>query len=88
MNYIEIFYNANALVISVGNSYTKNQMMLTFLENFQQGDKYDSQIASHQAELRIEERFIDQKSLSVSDFQIDYLDLENSVRNIDRKICY
>ena len=85
-NYIKIFHNAKALEISVGNSYTEDQMMQTFSENFHQGGKYFSQIASHQAEFRREERFIDLKSLSISDLQIDYLDLENSVRNNEREI--
>ena len=59
--------------------------MPTFLDNFQQGGKYSAQIASHQAEFRTEERIIYQKSLSISGLQIDYLDLENSVRNNERE---
>ena len=34
--------------------------------------------------MRREETFIDQKTLSVSDLQIDYLNLDNLVRNIER----
>ena len=37
INYIKIFQNAKA--ISVGNSYSKDQLMQTFLENFQQYGK-------------------------------------------------
>ena len=62
INYIKRSYIANTLVISVGNSYTQDQLMRTFLEIFQQGEKYDSCIASHQTELRREERFIDQNN--------------------------
>ena len=51
--------------------------MNTFLDNFQQGGKYYAQISMHQAELGIEEKFIDQISLSTSDLQIAYVNLEN-----------
>ena len=61
INYIKIFQNAHALSVSVGNSYSEDQLMHTFLDNFCQGGKYSTQIASHQAELRREERFTDQK---------------------------
>ena len=59
MNYIKIFQNAHALSISVRNSYSEDQLMHTFLDNFHQGRKYSSQIASHQAELRREEKCTD-----------------------------
>ena len=52
INYINRFQHANALSISVGNSYSEDQRMHTFLDNFHQGGKYSAQIASHQAELR------------------------------------
>ena len=52
MNYIKIFQNAQTLSLSVGNTYSEDQLMHTFLDNFHQGEKYSSQIASHQAELR------------------------------------
>ena len=61
INYIKRFQNAHDLSVSVGNSYSEDQLMHTFLDNFQQGGKYSAQIASHQAELRIEEKFTDQK---------------------------
>ena len=56
MNYIKIFQNAHALSVSVGDSYSEDQIMHTFLDNFQQGGKYAAQIASHQAEFRREEK--------------------------------
>ena len=52
--------------------------MHTFLDNFHQDGKYSSQIASHQAELRREEKFTDQKSLNISSLQTDYLNLDSS----------
>ena len=75
MNYIKRFQNAEALSISVGNLYSEDQMMHTFLDNFHQGGKYSVQKTSHQADLRKEEKFTDQKSLSVSSLQTDYLNL-------------
>ena len=54
MNYIKIFQNAHASSISVGNSYSEDQLMHAFMDNFHQGGKYYAQIASHQKELMIE----------------------------------
>ena len=54
INYIQIFHNSQALSVSVGNSYSEDQIMHTFLDNFQQSGKYSGQLASHQAELRRE----------------------------------
>ena len=34
INYIKIFQNAHALSVSVGNSYSEDQLMRTFLDNF------------------------------------------------------
>ena len=65
MNYIKIFQNAHDLSISVGNSHSEDQLMHKFLDNFHQGGKYSAQIASHQAELRREEKFTDKKSLNI-----------------------
>ena len=62
--------------------------MHTFLDNFQQGVDYSAQIVSHQSELRREEKFIDQNLLSISDLKIDYLNLDNSVRNNEREMFY
>ena len=66
INYIKRFQNAQALSFSVGNSYYEDQIMRTFLDHFQQSGKYSSQLASHQAELRREEKYPDQKCLNIS----------------------
>ena len=39
INYIKRFQNAHALSVSVGNSYSEDQLMHTFLDNFHQGGK-------------------------------------------------
>ena len=78
INYMKRFQNAHALSVSVGNSYSEDQLMHTFLDNFHQGGKYSAQIASHQAELRREEKCTDQKSLKISSLQPDYLNLDSS----------
>ena len=52
--------------------------MHTFLDNFHQGGKYSAQIACHQAGLRREETFTDQKLLKISSLQTDYLNLDSS----------
>ena len=78
MSYIKIFQNAHALSISVGNYYSEDQLMHTFLDNFHQGGTYSAQIASHQAELRREEKLTDKKSLNISSLQTDYLNLDGS----------
>ena len=54
INYIKRFQNAQAFSVSLGNSYSEDQIMHTFLDNFQQSGKYSAQLASHQAELRRE----------------------------------
>ena len=84
INYIKIFQNTKALEIPVGNNYSEEQLMHILSDNLQQGGNYSSWIASHQSELMTEERFVDQKSLSISDLKNDYLNLENSVRNKKR----
>ena len=73
INCIRRFQNAHALSVSVGNSYSEDQLMHTFLNNFHQGGKYSAQIASHQAELRREEIFTDQKSLNISFFDTRFM---------------
>ena len=60
INYIKRFHNAHTLSIFVGNSYSEDQLMHTFLYNFHQYEKYFAQISRHQAELRREEKFTDQ----------------------------
>ena len=47
--------------------------MHIFLDNFHQGGKYSSQIASYQAELRWEGKFTDQKYLYNTSLYTDYL---------------
>ena len=47
-NSIKIFHNDKALATSVENSYTKNKLIRTFLDNFQQGKKYSYHMASQQ----------------------------------------
>ena len=37
INYIKIFLHSRALAISVGNMYSDDQLMHTFLDNFQKG---------------------------------------------------
>ena len=49
INYIKRFQNTQALSVSVGNSYSEDQIMHTFLDNFHQSGKYSAQLASHQA---------------------------------------
>ena len=78
MNYIKIFQNAQALSVSVGNNYSKDQLMHIFMDNFHQGGKYSAQIASHQAELRREGKCTDQKYLFISFLQTDYLNIDRS----------
>ena len=67
--------------------------MRIFLDNFHHGGKYTAQIASQQAELRREEKFTDQRYLSISYLQTDYLNLDrisgsgrnNDISNIVQK---
>ena len=47
INYIKIFQNAHALSVSLGNSYSEDQIMHTFLDNIHQSGKYSAQLASH-----------------------------------------
>ena len=46
-------------------SYSEDQLTHTFQDRFFQGGKYSAQIASHQAELRREEKFTNQKYLYI-----------------------
>ena len=61
INYIKRFYNSKALKISVGNISSEDQLMNTFLENFQKVGKHYTHISSHQSELRREEKIVDQR---------------------------
>ena len=65
INYIKRFHNAQALSVSVKKSYSEEQIMHTFLDNFHQSGNYSAQLASHQAELRREEKYPDQKFLNI-----------------------
>ena len=78
ISYIKIFQNPHALSVSVVNSYSEDQLMQTFMDNFEEGRKYSAQIDSYQAEVRREEKFTDQKSLNISSLQTDYLNLDIS----------
>ena len=52
--------------------------MHIILDNFHQSGKCSAQIASHQAELRKEEKFTNQKYLSISSIQTEYLNIDSS----------
>ena len=52
--------------------------MQIFFDNFHQGGKYTAQIASHQAELGREDLFTDQKYLSITSIQTEYLNIDSS----------
>ena len=64
--------------VSVGNNYSEYKSILILLDNFHQGGKYSSQVTSHQAELRREVKFTNQKYLSVSSLHTDCLNLDSS----------
>ena len=62
--------------------------MHTFLDNFHQCGNI--LLASHQADLRREGNFTDQKSLSISSLQSDYLNIDSSSgcgKNSEKEIC-
>ena len=48
------------------------------MDNFQQGRKYSAQIAIHKVEFSGEEKFTDQKYLSISSLQTDDLNFDRS----------
>ena len=48
MNYIKGFHNAQAFLVSVGNTYSEDQLMHIFLYDFNQSGKYSAQIARYQ----------------------------------------
>ena len=85
INYINIYQNAKALEISVVNSYSGYQLMHTF---FRQCIERCKILCSYSKPSRIiEERskVFDQKSLSIYELKIGYLNLENSLRNTERE---
>ena len=58
------------------------------MDNFHHSGKYSAEIASHQAELTRKGKFTDQRYLSISSLQTDYLNLDSSSDcggNSDRK---
>ena len=59
-------------------NYSKDKLMHMFTDNICQGGNYSSQIAIHQAELRREGKFTDQKSLYTSSLKTDYLNIDSS----------
>ena len=63
MNYINIFQNIQDLSVSVGNNYSKDQLIHIFLHNFHQGGKYPAQIGSHQSDIRRAEILLIKKSI-------------------------
>ena len=71
MNYINRFKNAQALSVSVGDSYSEYQFMHILLNKFHQGGKYTAKIAIHQAELRREETCTDQNNFYITSLQTD-----------------
>ena len=77
MPYIKIFQNAQALSISVGNSYSEDKLIHIFMDNFRQGEKDSAKISSHQADLRKEGNFTDQKYLFISSLQTGYLNFDS-----------
>ena len=86
MNYIKKFENSQALSVSVGNSYSQDQLMDIFLDNFRQVIKCTTQTANHQLQLRREGNFTDQKYLSITYLQTNYFNLDissGSGRNIE-----
>ena len=69
--------------------FTEDQLMRILLDNFQKGGKCTAQIASHQAELRRGRKNTDQKYLSITFLQTDYLNIDRSSgssRNNKREI--
>ena len=70
--------NAQDLSVSVGNSYSEDQIMHTFLDNFHQSGKYSARLEIHQAELRRDEKFPEKYFLNISFLQTDYLNLNSS----------
>ena len=78
MNYIKRYQNSQALSISVGNSYSEDQLINIWLDKILQGGRYTTQLSSHQAELRREAKLSDQKALSITSLQTEYLNLASS----------
>ena len=73
MNYIKRFQNEQALSVSAGNSFYEDQLLHILLDNFHKGGKYTAQIASHQVEIRGEEKITYQNSLSITSLHTYHL---------------
>ena len=63
MNYNKRFQNVQDLSFSVENTYSEDQLMHTFLDNFHQGEKYSAQIGSHESDIRRAENLLIKKSI-------------------------
>ena len=79
MSYIKTFQNEQDFSVSLGKNYSEDQFMHILLDNFYQCRKYTAQIASQQAELRKEEKITDQKYLSISSLQTDFINTDRSL---------
>ena len=77
ITYIKRFQNVQGLSFSVGIIYSEDKLMQNFLNNFYQGAKHTTKIASHHGQLRREEIF-DHKDLSVTSLRTDCLNLDSS----------
>ena len=58
MNCIKRLQDEQALSVSVEKSYSEDQLMHTFLDNFHQSGRYSAQIAINQEELMREENVL------------------------------
>ena len=86
MNYTNRFQYTQTLSVSLEYTFSEDQLMQNFLDNFHQCGKHSSEIVSHKAELRGEEKLRIQKPLSISSLNNDDLNLDSSSgcgRNIE-----
>ena len=67
------------MAFSVVNIYLGDQLIYTILEHFKQDGRCSDQIYSNKLKLRIEETFVDEKSINLSAFQIYHLNLDYPV---------
>ena len=87
LSYIKIFKNSQVLSVSAGNSYSEDELIHIFLDNFHQGGKYTEETIRHQAELRREKKTTCQKSLAITCLKPKNLNLASSSgsgENIER----
>ena len=78
INYIKIFQNAHTLSVSVGDSYSEDQMMHKFLDNLHQVFKIFCSNSQPPGRVKEKNVFTDQKYLSISSLQTNYLNLGSS----------